>query len=382
MSRGASLCSAAAALALANARYWTAVAPQARSELRAWACRAEQIEDPVLRRHALAKLRSEHFNAEVAATLATLARPRERAHVVSATVAFQVLYDYLDALGEQPVEDPIANGRQLAGVFATALSPDAHDAARDYYHHHPQEADGGYLDALANRCQAAFAALPAAAVVAPFALEAASRCGEAQARTHAVRRHGCEQLAAWACGEADDDELSWWEVAAGAVASVLTVHALIAAAADARTTPQEADGIAAAYLPISALTTLLDSLVDRDRDLATDSHGYVAYYADAELIAERIALVARRGMAAAGSLRHAAHHAMTVTGVAAYYLSAPGAESAFARPIAARVVTELQPLIGPILAIFRIWRWVKRLRLPGRSLRLTDGAQSTDMIAR
>jgi len=68
---------ALSALVLANARYWSSVAGQARAQLRHWQRRAQAIEDPRLRALALAKLREEGFNAQAAAVLATLA---PRAH--------------------------------------------------------------------------------------------------------------------------------------------------------------------------------------------------------------------------------------------------------------------------------------------------------------
>ncbi|MGB2710973.1 MAG: DUF2600 family protein [Conexibacter sp.] len=351
------------ALALANVRYWVSVAPHVRRELRHWERRAAAIADPALRAHALGKLRDEHFNAEVAATLATLAPRRQRQLVVTAIVAFQIVYDYLDAVSEQPVADPLANGRQLYGAFMATLGTQADGA--DHYRYHPQRDDGGYLDALVTACREAFWALPAAIAVAPVARRSATRCGEAQTRTHAVPREGVGQLSAWATREALDHEMTWWESAAGAAASVLSVHALMAAAADPRTTSSEAASIDAAYLPISALTTLLDSLIDREQDTTTGNHGYVAYYPSATVAAHRIGEVAHRATSAAARLRHGPHHAMTVAGAAAYYLSAPGAGTPFARPVAAHVAGELRPLVTPILGIFRLWRLAKRLR-PGR----------------
>lgn len=348
--------SAALALAVANARYWLAVAPSVQRELRRWDERARAIPDPVLREHALAKLRDERFNAEVAATLATLAPRAARQRTIVAMVALQVIYDYLDAVSEQPVADPLGNGRCLYGAFATALGG-TDDG--DRYRHSPQRDDGGYLDELAATCREAFATLPAAAAVGPTARRAAARCGEAQTRTHAIPQEGVAQLTAWATAEAEGTGLSWWEAAAGAAASVLTVHALIAAAADHRTTAAEAVRIEAAYLPISAITTLLDSLIDDERDRVEDGHSFLAYYPDSATAAARIGTVARDGAIAAWTLRCGPHHAMTVTGAAAYYLSAPGAASVDGRPVARRVVGELQPLIAPILLLFRVWRLAK-----------------------
>ena len=61
----------------------------------------------------------------------------------------------------------------------------------------------------------------------------------------------------------------------------MAVHALIAAAADPRTTAEEAELIDAAYFPpIGALTVLLDDLVDRDDDREAGQHNYLSYFAE------------------------------------------------------------------------------------------------------
>ena len=88
------------ALALANVRFWPTVAPLVGVQFKKWEQRARAIEHPALQALALAKLREEKFNAEVAATLATLAPREHRGVVVEAIVAYEVMYDYLDGLTE------------------------------------------------------------------------------------------------------------------------------------------------------------------------------------------------------------------------------------------------------------------------------------------
>jgi tetraprenyl-beta-curcumene synthase len=361
------------ALGVANARYWLTVAPRVRGELRRWRVRADAIADPVLRAHALGKLADAGAHAQVIATLATLAPPRERERVVVATVAFEVLYDYLDAVSEQPVADPLGNGRQLYRAFDAALARDA--SASDCYRRHPQRDDGGYVEALAAACREALHALPGAAAVVPVARRTAARCGEAQTRSHAVAGEGEAQLERWARDLTAWSGLTWPEVAAGAAASVLGVHALIAAAADPLTTRAEALRIDAAYLPICALATLLDSLVDRARDAASGSHAYISYYADDAVAAERMRVLARRAIDGAATLRHASHHAMSVSGTVAYYLSAPEARRGAARAATRSLTQELRPLILPILLLFRCWRLAVELcerGAPGRPARMSQ----------
>lgn len=344
----------AVAFLLAHARYWLTVAPKVRAELGRWYDHAETIGDPVLRQHAADKLRGERANTEVIATLCTIAPREHRRTVVVAAVALQVMYDYLDAVTEQEVDHPLRNSRQLFRTFAVALSPD--EAAVDYYCHHPQRDDNGYLDALVTSAREAIVELPALAAVLPAARQATERFSEAQTRSHAVAREGIGQLEHWAERPASDVGLAWWEWAAGAAASILGVHALLCAAADSSTTPDEARRLDYAYLLGSALTTMLDSLIDDTDDELQGNHRYVAYYPSTDVAACRITAIAKAAVAAARNLSHAAHHVMTVSGIAAFYLSSPTARTGAAGIVGARTSAALQPTIGLALIGFRAWR--------------------------
>ena len=146
------------------------------------------------------------------------------------------------------------------------------------------------------------------------------RCGESRSRVHAISQLGTDQLAAWAAARASGTERRGGDAAGGA-ASVLSIHALLSAAADPRTTPADAEEIDVAYLAACALSTLLDSLIDHEADV--DSHRFIDYYPSTESAAERLTAIARRATTSMTALRSADHHVMTVAGVAAYYLSAP-----------------------------------------------------------
>jgi len=346
---------------LANARYWTSVAPLVRRELARWEQHAHTIEDPTLRSLAQQKLTEERFNSEVAATLATLAPKPHRERVVEAIVAYEVMYDYLDALTEQPTDDPLGNGHALYRAFTDAITPHATQTS-DYYKLNEQRKDNGYLLALVSVVQQALAQLPSAPAIFDASQQAAARCAEAQIRAHAVPSLGTGQLEQWAQSEAADSALGWREYLAGSASCVLSVHALIAAAADPLTTAEEAAGIDGTYLSICSLSTMLDSLIDHDRDAQAGEAGYISYYQDHDLLARDLTRAARRAREHAGALKNGAHHEMTLAGVAAYYTSAPAAQSEFARPVTQSIRSELKPLITPTLAIMRAWRAAKRLR--------------------
>lgn len=350
--------SAGEALALCRAqmRYWTTVAPCVRRELERWDRRAARIRDPVLRRCATTKLRDERPNTEATATLYTLAPRRHRSDAIVAGVALQVMYDYLDAVHEQPLDDPFASGRCLFRAFVVALSSEA--GAEQYYRQCSFGDDGGYLDALVETLRRSLERLPANSAILPTARAAVRRFGEGQIRSHSVPSHGVGQLEAWALARAQSTGLLWWEWAGAAAASVLGVHALLAAAADDVTTSDDARRIDDVYLHCSALATIFDSLVDDVLDDVEGAHRYIAYYVSRRQAESRIVTIVRSTLELSRALPNGAHHAMTVSGIAAFYLSSDRASSPRVRVIATPAIDELRPMITLLIAGLRAWRKV------------------------
>jgi tetraprenyl-beta-curcumene synthase len=359
------LARAGLALVLANARYWTTVAPEVRAQLARWRTRASEIENPELRTLALRTLQEEGFTAEVAATLATLTPRRHRTATIRAIVALEVMYDYLDGLTEQPTADPLAAGRQLFKAFTDALDPAA-GLEEDYYRHHPCGSDGGYLRELAVSVRETLASLPKAQALAPTMMGAAARCAEAEVLTHAATLGNTSIAERWARETTNGSGLDWREYLAGAASSVLAVHALIALAGDERTTAAQAAPIDEVYLALGVLSTMLDSVVDYEQDAANGTLAYINHYDDRVLLGQRLVAVARQAATRARDAPASAHHLMTIAGVAAYYTSAPSASSELASPVSGRIERELRPLITPTLAIMRAWRLAKRLRARSR----------------
>lgn len=349
------------ALVLANARYWSTVAPVVRTQLDYWISRAEEIPDPCLQEAALTNLHKEGFNAQATATLATLAPREHRKSVVEAIVGLQVIYDYLDSLVERPLADPLGEGRPLYHALVDAVVLRT-EPTGNYYAHTPQPDDGGYLQELVRVVRRALMQLPCRAAIAEASQRAAERCAEAQVRAHAAPALGRTQLTQWAKRNAAPTGLQWREFLAGAVSSGLALHALIAAAADPRTTRAQALAIDEAYLSVCALTTLLDSLIDYQQDRSIGQPGYIRYYEDRDALAQGLRSVMHRAAARARDTPNSAHHLMTLVGVVAYYSSAPTASSDFARPVAEQISRELRPIITPTLAVVRAWRIAKRAR--------------------
>ncbi len=347
---------AAVALVAANTRYWTTVAPTVGVQLGRWERAAQAIPDLDLRTVALAKLRSESFNAEGTTTLATLASRRHRAGSARAIVAFQVMYDYLDGLAERPTFDDRSEGTTLFKAFTDALT--AVTEPQDYYPSCP-EADGGYLEQLTGTVRETLLQLPAKDAILPAARRAAARCAEAQRQVHAAT--GETDLQAWATACSSGSTLRWQEFLAGAVTSALSVYVLIALGSDPGMTLIDADAVDRTYLSIAAIATLLDTLIDHQHDLRAHTQWCLPCYGnDANLVADRLLPVARRAAAETKELRRPGYHLMTLIGVAAYYLSAPEASREPTRRLAMQLKEELGPLMSPILALMKAWRATNR----------------------
>jgi tetraprenyl-beta-curcumene synthase len=343
------------ALARALAIYWLVVFPRARREVRRWWGTASAIEDPVLRELALGKLRSEALVAEGAAAFAILAARAHRTDVVRAVVAYEILYDVLDAIGETPSADPLAHNRAVHATLLDALAPGGPLRRRLP----SPEADGCYLALLARRCREALRRLPAHRLVLPALERFAARACEAQSLNHAGVRDGHRALAHWAGAQRVPDGL-WWEVAAAA-SDPLGVFALIAAAGDPRTVARDVAAIERAYFPwIGALVWLMESLVDQHDDAESGNHSYVGHYDSPEHGARRLSTIAGRAAIAAIGLRRGPSHAVLLSGVASLYLSDPHAAAIEAGDGARAVRRMLGWPVDVLLVVLRLRRRLSR----------------------
>jgi tetraprenyl-beta-curcumene synthase len=342
-----------AALLTAGIVYWLTIYPRAKREIRHWKARAHQIPDPTLRAGAIEKLTRERLNPEAAAFFAALAPRRHRAQLVRLMVAFQIAYDYLDAINEDPSTAALRNGlhlhRSLTATISTA------PATENYYRHHPQHDDGGYLSELIHACKAVVGDLPSTSLMRPVLVDAVARCGEAQSRNHAVRVEGSSQLVHWSETQPHDSRYLWWEIAAGGI-SCLAIHALFAAAAS-ETTPEEATRIDAAYFPpICAISALLDSLIDHADDSQTANHSFTGHYATRDSATERFAAITNEAKTLLRGLKHHRRHNVILAGIVCFYLSASDAKNEFAQPVANRMLDCLGPITIPMLAVMRLMR--------------------------
>ena len=350
------------AFAATVARYLLLVAPAASAEIARWETAAAAIPDRSLRSSARAALRK-RGNIEGATLFAVLAPAGHRRTAIRALVALQSAYNYLDTLSEQPSGDPLANARQLhLGLVSALQDPGAPHP--DYYAHSPRRDDGGYLLAMLDACRQAVAELPAYPAIASTLTQAAGRIVDFQAFNLSDSQGGHAALQRWGTELTPaHSDVAWWEAAAGGGSS-LAVHALIASAADATLDTHEAARIECVYFPwAGALHSLLDSLVDRREDRAGGQCCLLDYYASDDAAADRLAALAAYALDTTRELASASTHAVILTAMCSYYLSAPECDTAEARAVARALTGALGRPLHVAVAMSRARRLLHAIAL-------------------
>lgn len=338
----------------AGIAFWVHLAPVARRELCRWQRHARAIPDPALRGSSLAKLGDEALNPEAAAFFGIVAPTRTRTRLVQLIVAYQVMYDYLDAVNEEPTSARLLDGLYLHQALVDAVQPSYRESG--YYTHHPRGDDGGYLTTLVGTCNTALVAFPSTAAISGSLIVAAERCGEAQARNHAVSADGYQQLIDWSDVQAPSGKYRWWETAAAGI-SCLAIHALLAAAATPGVKRGQAERIDGAYFPsVCAISALLDSLIDRADDGLTGNHSFATHYVTSRYAAERYTRIITDAKEGFESLPDQQRHRIILAGIVGYYISAVGTGDGLGEQVAFWASKSLSPAIGPILAVMRVRR--------------------------
>jgi tetraprenyl-beta-curcumene synthase len=106
------------------------------------------------------------------------------------------------------------------------------------------------------------------------------------------------------------------------------------------------------------LTVLLDDLVDLDEDVAMGEHNYIAYFADDEVLADRLGSLADAARSAIAPLPRRGRHEAILAGVAGFYLAQPAAR-------APRWATTRERLLESLGAPVRVLTAFSRLRSSG-----------------
>ncbi len=311
----------AAALARVTRRYALSVLPAVHAERRLWLRRAEQIPNRVLRGAALDSLHTKRDVLEGAASFAVFVKPSIRARVVRAIAAFEIAFDYLDGLMELPNADPVLNCNTLCRALWAAFDPAPTHV--DYYEHHTAADDGDYLVALIEACGTTLAQLPCYPVVGEMLHRALSQVVTYQSLHHSGAQDSHGAFREWVCAHADTGvDMRWWELGA-ALGSQLSLLALIAAAADSTLSRRRAAEIEHAYFPwIAALSTLLDSVVDRHRDHLDAQRSLVDYYSSPQEAAERLRWMTVAAMRSIRSLDDVEDRTVMLAAMIAFFHSA------------------------------------------------------------
>lgn len=347
------------ALVAIYGREFAWIAPNVARQVRFWRQRAQAIPDRTLRADALNSLERERLNLEGAALFSAIPR-RRHPGLLRLLVAYQIVLDYLDTVGERPDGNGIKSGLQLHRALTDALEPAG--GTSDYYRHHPWREDGGYLRSLVVACQEECAALPSFSRVQARATQMAERFAVQVANHDPIADRRDAFLIAWATREFPDSaDVAWFEHAAAA-SSTLGIHALLALAVDPTIDDAEVAAVDGAYIPwICAASTLLDSYVDQHEDALTGAHSFIAHYSDLACAAARIEEIVHRAVGEARQLHHGTRHAVITCGMVAMYLSKAAAALPDLRPVTDGILRAPGILARVQLPILRLMRLLHRL---------------------
>jgi tetraprenyl-beta-curcumene synthase len=323
-----------------------------------WRSRARTIPDTATREVALNSLVRKRPHIDGAALFWIIPRHRNT-HLLGLLVAYEEILEFLDDLDEHTLFTDGVNGRQLHRALAEAVAPDI--PISDYYLHHPHKDDGGYLRAFVEVCRQGCASLPGYPAVGALVRREAARA-EVLALNHDPQ-HYQEKLKEWTEREFTGYEPDRWFEPSGAATASLTVHALLALAAESSCVTDDIKRVQTAYFPWLSLTaTMLDSYVDSAEDTATGNHSYINHYTDFKVAQARIEELIRRSAREVLGVRRGHRHAVILACMIAMYMSRDSARTAERRRTSRCFVEAGGSLTSLLMPILRIWRSAYALR--------------------
>jgi tetraprenyl-beta-curcumene synthase len=330
------------------------VLPAVAREVRTWRSLATTIPDRPIRQDALSSLANKRGHTDGAALFCIFTRSREPA-LLRLLVAYEIMWDFLDSVNERGAARGQPNGKQLHLALVDGLDRDR--PVSDYYRHHPWHDDGGYLNTLVQTCRETCVLLPSYEIARPLLIQEAWRA-QVLAINHELDPHCRERaLREWVHREWPNGHQARWYELTGAASASLTIHALLAQAAEPQVDPSVVTGVYRAYGPwISAATTMLDSHVDQLEDTVNGDHSYVAHYPTEDIATRRISALIGRSMQEASSLPDSERHILIVACMAAMYLSKSSAWTAVLRYRTRQILASAGPLVRLLLPILRLWR--------------------------
>jgi tetraprenyl-beta-curcumene synthase len=342
------------ALAHATARELTWGLPGVAREVHAWRARATGIPDAAIRQDALGALKSKRGHSDGAGLFCIF--PRVRClELVRLLVSYEIAWDFLDSANERGAAAGQTNGRQLHRALVDAFEPNR--PISDYYRYHQWGDDNGYLRTLVCACRDSSTQMPSYEHVRPLLVREATRA-QVLAINHDLdpaRRD--TTLQKWAATEfPDETEVRWFEMS-GAASASLTIHALLALAAEPWCSASDIARTFGAYFPwISAATTMLDSYVDQVEDYRNGDHSYIGHYPAPEIATRRLYQLIQRSLQKASALPSGERHVLLVACMTAMYLSKDSARTPRMRNTTRNLAGAGGTLTKVLLPILRLWR--------------------------
>jgi tetraprenyl-beta-curcumene synthase len=325
-------------------------------EIHRWRAHAQRIPDEPIRADALYVLEHKRTHVHGAALFWTL--PRERNHdLLRLLVAYELIWDTLDNLSESAAAHGQTDGQQLHRAIAEAIDPGS--PISDYYEQHPWHDDGGYLRGLVETCRASCCSLPSYPLVKRLAVREAHRAQVLALNHHTDPIQRELALKRWVASEYPGlQQTSWWELS-GAASAPLTIHALLALAAESTCSPGDVARTYAVYFPsLSAATTMLDSYVDQHEDIEHGDHSYIAHYPDPDSAAHGIRTLVQASLIEARTLRDGHKHAVIAAAMIAMYLSKDAGRTPHLRASTSAFIDAGGTLTRLLFPILRLWRIV------------------------
>lgn len=328
------------------------------SEVERWRQRAQRIPNEVIRCDVLTVLSRKRPHLDGAALFSALPA-RRHISLLEALVRYEVILEFLDDLSERFADIGLDNARQLHLALVQAV--DVASPIADYYRHMRAYDDGGFLRELVEACRSSCAVLPGYDAVRPLLVREAQRAGvlvlnhesNPNRRDHLLRRWANEQF-----GESATH--SWFELT-GAATSSLTVHMLLAQAAES---DRHSIGQAyRAYFPdVALLSTMLDSYIDDGADAIAEQHSYIGHYEGDRQAVQRLRQLIHNSFASVHGLPRGRRHNVLVAAMIALYLSDDNARIERRRSYTGQLAGAGGLLTRLLIPILRLWRIMYRLR--------------------
>jgi tetraprenyl-beta-curcumene synthase len=317
--------------------------PAVGAELARWRAHARRIPDATLREDALRAVAGARPLVDGAA-LFWILPDRRRPELLRLLVALQTLLSFLDVTLERDDD-----GEHSVDLVLDALDLDRPPPIE-------QGHDGGYLRALAQACRVGCATLPRYREAHGLLLREIRRARSFEIEHDRDGGRRSARMRELALRDFDDVRgATAWELTGGA-SSLLTVMAVLALAADERTTPQELRGAADAYVWVATAAALLDSYVDQFDDAISGAHNWLGYYPSRDAAVQRAATLTDRAVREVAALHHGRRHLVIVASMVAMFLSRDSARSPALRAGSETLAAHGGALTRLLIPILRAWR--------------------------